>query len=54
MHYTGPVYRPPPEADTPLLEITYGCSWEKCSFCQHSTIRVGVSDSAGIAVGGTR
>lgn len=33
MHYTGPVYRPPPEADTPLLEITYGCSWQKCSFC---------------------
>lgn len=33
MHYTGPVFRPPPEADTPLLEITYGCSWNKCSFC---------------------
>ena len=33
MHYTGPVYRPPPEANTPLLEVTYGCSWEKCSFC---------------------
>lgn len=23
MHYTGPVYRPPPEANTPLLEVTY-------------------------------
>ncbi len=33
MHYTGPVYRPPPEANTPLLEVTYGCSWNKCSFC---------------------
>lgn len=33
MHYTGPVFRPPPEASTPLLEITYGCSWNRCSFC---------------------
>lgn len=33
MHYTGPVYRPPLEAYTPLLEVTYGCSWRKCSFC---------------------
>lgn len=33
MHYTGPVYRPPIEAGTPLLEITYGCSWNRCSFC---------------------
>ena len=33
MHYTGPVYRPPIEANTPLLEITYGCSWNRCSFC---------------------
>ena len=33
MHYTGPVYRHPLEINTPLLEITYGCSWNKCSFC---------------------
>ncbi len=33
MHYTGPVYRHPLEANTPLLEVTYGCSWNKCSFC---------------------
>lgn len=33
MHYTGPVYRPPIEAYTPLLEITYGCSWCRCAFC---------------------
>ena len=44
MHYTGPVYRPPPEADTPLLEITYGCSWEKCSFCSmYHTQKFGIS-----------
>ena len=33
MHYTGQVYRPPLEAYTPLLEVTYGCSHNKCSFC---------------------
>ncbi|MDD4510315.1 MAG: radical SAM protein [Oscillospiraceae bacterium] len=33
MHYTGQVYRPPVEAYTPMLEITIGCSHNKCAFC---------------------
>ncbi len=33
MHYTGQVYRHPIEAETPLLEVTAGCSHNKCSFC---------------------
>ena len=33
MHYTGEVYRPPLEAYTPLLEVTYGCSHNDCVFC---------------------
>ena len=33
MHYTGQVYRPPVEWNTPLLEITIGCSHNKCAFC---------------------
>ncbi|MFI3250821.1 MAG: radical SAM protein [Eubacteriales bacterium] len=33
MHYTGQVYRHPIEGNTPLLEVTVGCSHNKCSFC---------------------
>jgi len=33
MHYTEPVFRPPQEAYTPLLEITAGCTHSRCRFC---------------------
>lgn len=33
MHYTGEVYRHPMEGYTPLLEVTIGCSHNKCAFC---------------------
>ncbi len=33
MHYTPPVFRPAFEGDTPLLQVTDGCSYNKCSFC---------------------
>lgn len=33
MHFTGTVYRPPAEAYTPLIEITQGCTHNKCKFC---------------------
>lgn len=33
MHFTGQVYRHPVESNTPLLEVTAGCSHNKCTFC---------------------
>lgn len=33
MHYTGTVYRNPYAPHSPLLEITQGCSHNRCKFC---------------------
>ena len=33
MHFTGPVFHPPIEQDTPHLQVTVGCSHNKCVFC---------------------
>ncbi|WP_114326809.1 radical SAM protein [Candidatus Colwellia aromaticivorans] len=34
LKYTEPVFRPPSEWKSLILQVTNGCSWNRCSFCE--------------------
>ncbi len=37
LNYIEPVFRPPSEWKSLILQVTNGCSWNKCSFCDMYT-----------------
>lgn len=37
IQYIEPVFRPPSEAQSLILPVTNGCSWNKCTFCEMYT-----------------
>ena len=37
IRYVNPVFRPPSEAQSLILPITNGCSWNKCTYCEMYT-----------------
>ncbi len=37
--YHEPVFRPPSEANSIILQVTHGCAWNKCTFCEMYTTK---------------
>ena len=37
IRYINPVFRPPSEAQSLILPVTNGCSWNQCTYCEMYT-----------------
>lgn len=37
LNYDEPLFRPPSEAYSLIIQVTLGCSWNKCAFCEMYT-----------------
>lgn len=37
IQYNEPLFRPPAEANSAIIQATLGCSWNKCAFCEMYT-----------------
>ena len=49
MQYVGNVIRPPSEADAVILQVTVGCSYNKCTFCgAYKDVRFALKDEEAI------
>ncbi|NLI31433.1 MAG: radical SAM protein [Deltaproteobacteria bacterium] len=47
MHYEGIIIRPPSEAESILLQVTVGCSHNKCTFCgTYKGVRFRIKDDS--------
>ena len=39
VEYDEPLFRPPAEANSLIFQLTVGCSWNKCAFCEMYTMK---------------